>query len=108
MSTSSSSSSPTAPSPGPKTWQAKLEDHCNAIRVEPPQWQLRSDRRGGRTAWSSTVTIGNIQWTGRYWYDGDYTDNAKEDVAELALKQLKLSGLVLHSTATQLLSNFRK
>ena len=44
---------------------------------------------GGRTAWSSTVTVGghpNIP--ARYWYDGQYINNAKEDAAEVALKML--------------------
>lgn len=44
---------------------------------------------GGRTAWSSTVTVGghhNIP--ARYWYDGQYINNAKEDAAEVVLKML--------------------
>ena len=48
-----------------------------------------SDRRGGRTAWSSTVTIkGNQVVNARFWYDGQYVNNAKEDAAEVALQQL--------------------
>ncbi|KAJ5935599.1 hypothetical protein N7466_005146 [Penicillium verhagenii] len=43
---------------------------------------------GGRTAWSSTVTVSGKNVAARYWYDGQYINNAKEDAAEYALKQL--------------------
>ncbi|KAJ5464775.1 uncharacterized protein N7458_000461 [Penicillium daleae] len=44
---------------------------------------------GGRTAWSSTVTVqGHNTIAARYWYDGQYINNAKEDAAEVALKTL--------------------
>jgi len=43
---------------------------------------------GGRTAWSSTVTIEGQHIAARYWYDGQYVNNAKEDAAEVALQQL--------------------
>ena len=43
---------------------------------------------GGRTAWSSTVTVQGQQISARFWYDGQYVDNAKEDAAEVALKHL--------------------
>lgn len=44
--------------------------------------------KGGRTAWSSTVTIQGQTFTARYFYDGQYIDNAKEDAAEVALTVL--------------------
>jgi hypothetical protein len=44
---------------------------------------------GGRTAWSSTVTISGQTIPARYWYDGQYVNNAKEDAAEYALKLLQ-------------------
>lgn len=44
---------------------------------------------GGRTAWSATVDVGDRNWAARYWYDGDYIGNAKEDAAEVAIRQLK-------------------
>ena len=54
---------------------------------------------GGRTAWSSTVTIPsptsptNQQTVqARYWYDGTYINNAKEDAAEVALRVLTGGG----------------
>lgn len=45
---------------------------------------------GGRTAWSSTVTVQGIPTAiaARYWYDGQFVNNAKEDAAEVALKML--------------------
>jgi hypothetical protein len=43
---------------------------------------------GGRTAWSSTVTVSGQNISARYWYDGQYLHNAKEDAAEVALKVL--------------------
>ncbi|KAJ5397707.1 hypothetical protein N7509_005820 [Penicillium cosmopolitanum] len=43
---------------------------------------------GGRTAWSSTVSINTQNFSARYWYDGQYINNAKEDAAEVALKLL--------------------
>ncbi|OQE22319.1 hypothetical protein PENSTE_c010G06079 [Penicillium steckii] len=43
---------------------------------------------GGRTAWSSTVTVQGQNIAARYWYDGQYINNAKEDAAEVAVKLL--------------------
>ncbi len=43
---------------------------------------------GGRTAWSSTVTVQGQNISARFWYDGDHVNNAKEDAAEVALKHL--------------------
>ena len=43
---------------------------------------------GGRTAWSSTVTVQGRNIAARYWYDGQYINNAKEDAAEVALQTL--------------------
>lgn len=43
---------------------------------------------GGRTAWSSRVTIDGHSMSARYWYDGKYLNNAKEDVAEVAYNWL--------------------
>ncbi|EHL00005.1 hypothetical protein M7I_4087 [Glarea lozoyensis 74030] len=63
-----------------RSWVEKLEDY-----------QIVSDRRGGRTAWSSTVTVQGQTIPARYWYDGQYVKNAKEDAAEVALKQIEAS-----------------
>ncbi|KAJ5731126.1 uncharacterized protein N7483_005634 [Penicillium malachiteum] len=43
---------------------------------------------GGRTAWSSTVSVHGRNIAARYWYDGQYINNAKEDAAEVALQLL--------------------
>ncbi|KAJ5929621.1 hypothetical protein N7454_006571 [Penicillium verhagenii] len=59
---------PTSPANAPSPWQNQLF--------------------GGRTAWSSTVTVSGKNVAARYWYDGQYINNAKEDAAEYALKQL--------------------
>ena len=79
----------------------------------PPTFQIVSDRRGmtpidtpfplglcpltrrnpgvvgGRTAWSSQVTIQGQTLAARYWYDGKNLNNAKEDAAECALNWLR-------------------
>lgn len=47
------------------------------------------DLLGGRTAWSATVTIQNKNLAARYWYDGQFLNNAKEDAAEVACTQLR-------------------
>lgn len=44
---------------------------------------------GGRTAWSATVTIQGQNLAARYWYDGQYLNNAKEDAAEVACTKLR-------------------
>lgn len=43
---------------------------------------------GGRTAWSSTVEVQGTTIPARYWYDGQYVHNAKEDAAQVALERL--------------------
>ncbi|KAI9890672.1 MAG: hypothetical protein M1814_003741 [Vezdaea aestivalis] len=81
--------SPSSPTAGRRTyWQEALIDHCRNTRMTPPVFNIVSDRRGGRTAWSSSVTIGAQQIPARFWYDGQNVDNAKEDAAEVALQQL--------------------
>ncbi|MCJ1267588.1 hypothetical protein MMC22_007473 [Lobaria immixta] len=85
----SSPTSPTSPGSRSSTWQDKLQDHCRRSQLQTPIFNIVSDRRGGRTAWSSTVTIsGHHIVQARYWYDGQYVNNAKEDAAEVALQQL--------------------
>lgn len=44
---------------------------------------------GGRTAWSATVTIQSQNIAARYWYDGQYLNNAKEDASEVACAKLR-------------------
>jgi len=69
-------------------WQQQLLDICRRAKSQPPIFNIVSDRRGGRTAWSSTVTVQGRNIAARYWYDGDYINNAKEDAAEVAVMQL--------------------
>ncbi|KAI1431097.1 hypothetical protein GGR50DRAFT_690001 [Xylaria sp. CBS 124048] len=80
-------------------WQERLEEVCREYQIQPPDYQLVSDRRGnlwhvltsllgGRTAWSSVVTICGNRIEARYWYDGNNLNNAKEDAAEAALQWL--------------------
>ncbi|POS86745.1 hypothetical protein EPUL_000793, partial [Erysiphe pulchra] len=38
---------------------------------------------GGRTAWTSTVTVQGQNIAARFWYDGQFLTNAFEDAAEL-------------------------
>lgn len=70
------------------TWQDKLQERCRAAQMNPPVFSIVSDRRGGRTAWSSTVVVSGQSISARYWYDGQYVNNAKEDAAEVALRIL--------------------
>jgi hypothetical protein len=51
-------------------------------------WRRITDGKtlaGGRTAWSSRVTIHGQSIQARFWYDGKNLNNAKEDAAEMAL-----------------------
>ncbi|KAJ5175380.1 uncharacterized protein N7482_001257 [Penicillium canariense] len=73
---------------GRPSWQEQLQEHCRRTKLPPPVFNIVSDRRGGRTAWSSTVTVQGQNIAARYWYDGQYINNAKEDAAEVALKSL--------------------
>ncbi|KAL2050540.1 hypothetical protein ABVK25_009209 [Lepraria finkii] len=74
------------------TWQDKLEEHCQNRRIPLPSYNVLSDRRGKRTAWSCTVSVGGQNIPARYWYDGQYVNTAKEDAAEAALKKLVGNG----------------
>jgi len=73
---------------GRPTWQEKLQDHCRVAQLQPPVFNLVSDRRGIRTAWSSTVIVQGRSFSARYFYDGPFTNNAKEDAAEVAYNAL--------------------
>ncbi|KAK1521582.1 hypothetical protein CABS01_16512 [Colletotrichum abscissum] len=70
------------------TWQKRLEDACREANIMPPVFQLVSERRGRRTAWSSRVTVHGRTLSARFWYDGKNLNNAKEDAAEMALNYL--------------------
>lgn len=84
----------------------RVTDACREAQIMPPVFQIVSDRRGtltlprigvsmqansppgGRTAWSSRVTIQGRTLAARFWYDGKNLNNAKEDAAEMALNYL--------------------
>ncbi|KAF2235528.1 hypothetical protein EV356DRAFT_111117 [Viridothelium virens] len=85
---SHASSASSASSAG-SSWQEQLQNHCKAARLRDPVWNIVSDRRGGRTAWSCTVLVEGHYIPARYWYDGQYVHNAKEDAAEVALQRLR-------------------
>ncbi|KAJ5734282.1 hypothetical protein N7493_003068 [Penicillium malachiteum] len=86
---------------GRPTWQDRLSDVTNWLlrsSILSPIGEFRQltadadcpyfGNAGGRTAWSSTVTVSNRNVAARYWYDGQYINNAKEDAAEVALQVL--------------------
>jgi len=56
---------------------------------------------GGRTAWTSTVTIQSHNIPARNWYDGQFINNAKEDAAEVALIKLRNPSLTAQSSRSQ-------
>ncbi|KAK7422293.1 hypothetical protein QQZ08_009599 [Neonectria magnoliae] len=81
-------------------WQERLELVCRDAQLHPPVFQIVSDRRGGRTAWSSRVTVHGKTLAARYWYDGKNLNNAREDAAECAVNWLvgpKASGSPVQS-----------
>ncbi|KAF2035239.1 hypothetical protein EK21DRAFT_107363 [Setomelanomma holmii] len=71
-----------------ESWTQRLREHCQARGLTEPTYQDVSDRRGGRTAWSTVTTINGVHYPARFWYDGDYVAQAKEDSAEIALRTL--------------------
>ena len=44
-------------------------------------------KTGGRTAWSCTVNVQGQHIQARFWYDGQYVNNAREDAAQMALQR---------------------
>lgn len=78
-------SSEQAPLP---TWQFRLQSFCTEAGLRRPIYNEVSDRRGGRTAWSTVVDVEGTHYTARFWYDGKFQNNAREDAAEVALGYL--------------------
>lgn len=66
-----------------------LIEHCAARHLPAPSYNVVSDRRGKRTAWSCTVSVSGQNVPAKYWYDGQYVNTAKEDAAEAALQKLQ-------------------
>jgi len=73
------------------TWflAGRATAECRKHRLPTPVFNIVSDRRGGRTAWSATVTIQGQNVAARYWYDGQFLNNAKEDAAEVACTKIR-------------------
>ncbi|KAF1960624.1 hypothetical protein CC80DRAFT_488919 [Byssothecium circinans] len=69
-------------------WSQRLREHCSVRGFGEPVWQDVSDRRGGRTAWSSIVSVQGNQYPARFFYDGAYMEQAREDAAEMALRTI--------------------
>lgn len=69
-------------------WKALLQHYCQTHGLRPPVYTVASDRRGGRTAWSCSVVVYSRTFNARYWYDGSYIGNAKEDCAQVAVDWL--------------------
>ncbi|KAK3697965.1 hypothetical protein LTR37_017189 [Vermiconidia calcicola] len=93
---SGSSHSPNGSSGGQTPYQDQLTGFCRSNGLRTPTWQIVSDRRGGRTAWSCTVNIQGQSISARFWYDGQYVNSAREDAAQIALErlgQLRPSGM---------------
>ncbi|OXV08018.1 hypothetical protein Egran_04218 [Elaphomyces granulatus] len=81
------------PNPSPR----RPKQTCKQpVFILPSHILLGSTNSCGRTAWSSTVTIQGRNIAARYWYDGDYINNAKEDAAEVAIMQINPQ---IHRTA---------
>lgn len=99
---------------------------CRKLRLPAPVFNILSDRRGmlplpqsisfpflclgtrcltgcigGRTAWTSTVTIQGHNIPARNWYDGQFLNNAKEDAAEVALIKMRNPSLTAQSSRSQ-------
>ncbi|KAJ5632301.1 hypothetical protein N7490_008640 [Penicillium lividum] len=77
------------PANAPTPWQSQLSGiPSSLVSLTADANRPCVGTAGGRTAWSSTVTVQGRNVAARYWYDGQYINNAKEDAAEVALKQL--------------------
>ncbi|ORY10345.1 hypothetical protein BCR34DRAFT_602190 [Clohesyomyces aquaticus] len=70
-------------------YSQQLKEHCNQQGLPEPTWQDVSDRRGGRTAWSSIAVVNGVAYSARFWYDGAYVEQAREDAAERALATIR-------------------
>lgn len=61
---------------------------------------------GGRTAWSATVTVQGYNLAARYWYDGQYIENAKDDAAEVMITKLRNPSITNNGTQYQTRSTY--
>ncbi|KAE8133726.1 hypothetical protein BDV38DRAFT_257313 [Aspergillus pseudotamarii] len=70
------------------SWQDQLKIYCKNHRLSEPVFNIFTESRGKRTAWSCVVRVQAKEYPAQFWYDGDHLNNAKEDAAEKALKVL--------------------
>ena len=88
-------------------YQDQLIQFCRNNGLRLPVYKIVSDRRGGRTAWSCTVDVDGQPISARFWYDGQYINNAREDAAQRALERWGQSGgidpsdIPLHQNSVQ-------
>ncbi|GKT44200.1 uncharacterized protein ColSpa_04381 [Colletotrichum spaethianum] len=69
-----------------KSYSTSAAMSASSYNSQGGTWQERLE--GGRTAWSSRVTVHGRTLSARFWYDGKNLNNAKEDAAEMALNYL--------------------
>jgi hypothetical protein len=74
-------------SPNPNSKTSQIEG-VRALPLRYTQPVPNQPPLGGRTAWSTITTINGIPYPARFWYDGEYVAQAKEDSAEIALRTL--------------------
>jgi hypothetical protein len=68
--------------------KTSLIDEGSTIRTIQVVWPCTDGRTGGRTAWSTIALVNGTPYAARFWYDGSFMDQAKEDAAEMALRNL--------------------
>ncbi|KAF2999861.1 hypothetical protein E8E13_007861 [Curvularia kusanoi] len=72
-----------------KPWTHQLHEHCQEKHLGEIMYQDVSDRRGGRTAWSTIAIVNGMHYPAQFFYDGTRMAQAKEDAAEQALRVLR-------------------
>ncbi|OHW96972.1 hypothetical protein CSPAE12_04356 [Colletotrichum incanum] len=74
-------------------WQKRLEGELlhtaqPLANIADPVFQLISERRGRRTAWSSRVIVDGRTFQAQFWYDGKNEKNMRDNAAEIAVTYL--------------------
>ncbi|KAH7382707.1 hypothetical protein DE146DRAFT_760538 [Phaeosphaeria sp. MPI-PUGE-AT-0046c] len=78
-----------------QTWVQRLKGMSNNLTTAKPAASQKPPTKMspiagvcGRTAWSCIASISTAHYPAKYWYDGAYTAQAKQDAAEVALRTL--------------------
>lgn len=76
-----------------QTWVQRLVEHCRVRGLPEPTFVTVSDRRGGRTAWSTVTVIKpkhspEAFFPAKFWYSGENAAQSKQDAAQTALRVL--------------------